>query len=110
MPSLRTEHHGACVEGLSHYLIITAEDHPKEGKREEQRRDQRQFSAPEPSHSGGEGGIRTHGTREGSTVFETARFNRSRTSPFPNRTISQLLSNVVPRINAPLVGVNTSSS
>ena len=31
--------------------------------------------------SGGEGGIRTHGTREGSTVFETARFNRSRTSP-----------------------------
>src|ERR1700679_3709916 len=30
---------------------------------------------------GGEGGIRTHGTREGSTVFETARFNRSRTSP-----------------------------
>ena len=32
---------------------------------------------------GGEGGIRTHGTRKGSTVFETARFNRSRTSPFP---------------------------
>src|SRR5262245_66626651 len=32
--------------------------------------------------SGGEGGIRTHGTRKGSTVFETARFNRSRTSPF----------------------------
>src|ERR1700679_409117 len=31
--------------------------------------------------AGGEGGIRTHGTREGSTVFETARFNRSRTSP-----------------------------
>jgi hypothetical protein len=31
--------------------------------------------------SGGEGGIRTHGTREGSTVFETARFNHSRTSP-----------------------------
>src|SRR3954464_14231192 len=31
--------------------------------------------------SGGEGGIRTHGTRKGSTVFETARFNRSRTSP-----------------------------
>jgi hypothetical protein len=31
---------------------------------------------------GGEGGIRTHGTRKGSTVFETARFNRSRTSPF----------------------------
>jgi hypothetical protein len=31
--------------------------------------------------SGGEGGIRTHGTRKGSTVFETARFNHSRTSP-----------------------------
>src|SRR5687767_1763251 len=27
--------------------------------------------------SGGEGGIRTHGTRKGSTVFETARFNHS---------------------------------
>jgi hypothetical protein len=35
-----------------------------------------------PLISGGEGGIRTHGTREGSTVFETARFNRSRTSPY----------------------------
>jgi hypothetical protein len=34
-----------------------------------------------PVFSGGEGGIRTHGTRKGSTVFETARFNRSRTSP-----------------------------
>src|SRR3954453_16033008 len=34
-----------------------------------------------PLFSGGEGGIRTHGTRKGSTVFETARFNRSRTSP-----------------------------
>src|ERR1700730_5346548 len=40
--------------------------------------------------TGGEGGIRTHGTRKGSTVFETARFNHSRTSPnlhstgFPN--------------------------
>ena len=31
--------------------------------------------------TGGEGGIRTHGTRKGSTVFETARFNHSRTSP-----------------------------
>src|SRR5580704_11255518 len=31
--------------------------------------------------NGGEGGIRTHGTRKGSTVFETARFNHSRTSP-----------------------------
>ena len=36
------------------------------------------------SYSGGEGGIRTHGTRKGSTVFETARFNHSRTSPTPN--------------------------
>lgn len=33
------------------------------------------------TETGGEGGIRTHGTRKGSTVFETARFNRSRTSP-----------------------------
>ena len=32
----------------------------------------------------GEGGIRTHGTRKGSTVFETARFNHSRTSPSSN--------------------------
>ena len=31
--------------------------------------------------SGGEGGIRTHGTREGSTVFETAPFDHSGTSP-----------------------------
>ena len=34
--------------------------------------------------AGGEGGIRTHGTRKGSTVFETARFNHSRTSPHLN--------------------------
>ena len=34
--------------------------------------------------NGGEGGIRTHGARKGSTVFETARFNRSRTSPYPS--------------------------
>ena len=31
--------------------------------------------------SGSEGGIRTPGIRKGSTVFETAQFNRSRTSP-----------------------------
>src|ERR1035438_7068836 len=37
-------------------------------------------------YSGGEGGIRTHGTRKGSTVFETARFNRSRTSPYLHST------------------------
>ena len=30
---------------------------------------------------GGEGGIRTHGTREGTTVFETVPFDRSGTSP-----------------------------
>ena len=30
---------------------------------------------------GGEGGIRTHGARKSTTVFETARFNHSRTSP-----------------------------
>src|SRR5215475_6333241 len=29
----------------------------------------------------GEGGIRTHGTLTSTTVFETARFNHSRTSP-----------------------------
>ena len=36
---------------------------------------------------GGEGGIRTHGPRKGTAVFETARFGRSRTSPeiTPNR-------------------------
>src|SRR6266851_3442012 len=33
------------------------------------------------NRTGGEGGIRTHGTLTGSTVFETARFNHSRTSP-----------------------------
>ena len=30
---------------------------------------------------GGEGGIRTHGTRKGTTVFETAPFDHSGTSP-----------------------------
>jgi hypothetical protein len=30
---------------------------------------------------GGEGGIRTHGTREGTPVFKTGAFNRSATSP-----------------------------
>src|SRR5262249_35234002 len=33
--------------------------------------------------NGGEGGIRTHGTLASTTVFETARFNHSRTSPLP---------------------------
>jgi|APCry1669188910_1035180.scaffolds.fasta_scaffold04085_2 hypothetical protein len=31
---------------------------------------------------GGEGGIRTHGTPKRTTVFETVRFNHSRTSPY----------------------------
>ena len=35
------------------------------------------------SHFGGEGGIRTHGTRKGSTVFKTAAFDHSATSPYP---------------------------
>src|SRR5579885_1689837 len=38
------------------------------------------------AYAGGEGGIRTHGTRKGTTVFETARFNRSRTSPWRKGT------------------------
>src|SRR6476661_5441284 len=36
---------------------------------------------PDLIKAGGEGGIRTHGTRKGTTIFETARFNHSRTSP-----------------------------
>jgi hypothetical protein len=31
--------------------------------------------------TGGEGGIRTHGTRKGTTVFETAPIDHSGTSP-----------------------------
>src|ERR1043165_2513240 len=37
---------------------------------------------PASLSSGGEGGIRTHGTLAGTTVFETARFSHSRTSPY----------------------------
>src|SRR2546426_10374925 len=33
----------------------------------------------------GQGGIRTHGTLAGTPVFETGRFNRSRTCPTPRR-------------------------
>ena len=44
---------------------------------------------------GGEGGIRTHGTRKGSTVFETARFNRSRTSPYRTSLIFPQLASIV---------------
>src|SRR5215470_1821830 len=40
------------------------------------------------STPGGEGGIRTHGTLTGTTVFETARFSHSRTSPFHGRPSS----------------------
>ena len=36
-----------------------------------------------PLFSGGEGEIRTHGTLAGSTVFETAAFDHSATSPHP---------------------------
>ncbi len=36
-----------------------------------------------PLFSGGEGEIRTHGTLAGSTVFETAAFDHSATSPLP---------------------------
>ena len=37
---------------------------------------------------GGEGGIRTHGTPKRTTVFETVRFNHSRTSPSDCFTVS----------------------
>src|SRR4051812_39045313 len=37
--------------------------------------------AETPGKSGGEGGIRTHGPREGTPVFKTGAFNRSATSP-----------------------------
>ena len=50
---------------------------------------------PDNFYSGGEGGIRTHGTRKGSTVFETARFNHSRTSPNLHYLISQPLTATV---------------
>src|SRR5215510_5452629 len=43
-------------------------------------------------YSGGEGGIRTHGTRKGTTVFETARFSHSRTSPHKSSLIPHHLS------------------
>ena len=38
-----------------------------------------------PRLGGGEGGIRTLGTRESTTVFETAPFDHSGTSPRPDR-------------------------
>ncbi len=37
----------------------------------------------EREDANGEGGIRTHGTRKGSPVFETGSFNHSDTSPGP---------------------------
>src|SRR6476469_224009 len=40
------------------------------------------FSRASASRNGGEGGIRTPDTREGITVFETAAFNHSATSPY----------------------------
>ena len=45
-----------------------------------------------PRVGGGEGGIRTLGTRESTTVFETAPFDHSGTSPIPDRS-SRLASN-----------------
>ena len=41
----------------------------------------RRVSAPSAAKTGGEAGIRTLGTPKSSTVFETAPFNRSGTSP-----------------------------
>ena len=38
-------------------------------------------NAPVCLFFGGEGGIRTHGTREGTPVFETGLFDHSSTSP-----------------------------
>ena len=50
------------------------------------------LSPPHPfSLSDGEGGIRTHGTRKGTTVFETARFSHSRTSPHKGLLNSSLI-------------------
>ena len=40
--------------------------------------------------SGGEGGIRTHGTLAGTTVFETAPFDRSGTSPQSSEKMKRL--------------------
>ena len=58
--------------------------------------------SPKIQFYGGGGGIRTHGTRKGSTVFKTASFNRSDTPPREgcinlvnaNESISQAQSNV----------------
>src|SRR5690349_17003724 len=47
-----------------------------------------------PAHagpSGGEGGIRTPGAREGTTVFKTAAFNHSATSPLGGENTAWLL-------------------
>ena len=43
--------------------------------------DFRMFANEGGGGSGGEGGIRTHGTGEGTTVFETAPIDHSGTSP-----------------------------
>ncbi len=66
-------------------LEFGAEPNPKgEASRDAHARRQSKAAGGWPK-IGGEGGIRTHGAREGSTVFETARFNRSRTSPKAER-------------------------
>lgn len=38
------------------------------------------------ANASGQGGIRTHGTREGPPVFKTGAFNRSATCPNESRT------------------------
>src|SRR5437588_1512677 len=60
--------------------------------------------------SGGEGGIRTHGTRKGSTVFETAAFDHSATSP--SRTYPKIPGQVVykPRTVAKISGATMDAS
>src|SRR5690242_19331099 len=45
---------------------------------------------------GGEGGIRTHGPREGTPVFKTGAFNRSATSPAGLERGRKLLQSLLP--------------
>jgi hypothetical protein len=46
------------------------------------------------SSSGGEGGIRTHGTVAGTTVFKTVSLNHSDTSPWIREIIADLQANL----------------
>jgi hypothetical protein len=66
---------------------------------------------------GGEGEIRTHGTRKGSTVFETAAFDHSATSPLGQRNsravfnyTSRKLPNYHPRTYAKTSGATIEAS